>query len=124
MDRTSIREEAAETPSEQQSPERTSAVQNDSECAFWVPSDLDSDEAEQVNEEEADTCSSQVEEKSTHDVAEDKSHQSSSQPSSKKGRKRKRLAQALATVKKQKLVINKIPMSNKILCAYLYVFRV
>ena len=110
MDKTLIHEEAAETHSEQQSPERTSSVQNDSECAFWVPSDLDSDEAEQVNKEEDD--SSQVEERSNHDVAEEKSHQSSSL-SSKKGRKRKKLAQALASAKKQKLVIDKIVINNK-----------
>ena len=110
MDKTLIHDEVAETPSEQQSPapERTSSVRNDSECAFWVPSNLDSDEAEQVNEKEDD--SSQVEERSNHDVPEEKSRCSLS---SKKGRKRKRPAQALATGKKQKLVINKIIMDNE-----------
>ena len=99
-------------PSEQKSPDRTSSVQNDSEeCAVWVPSDLDSDEAEpEVNKEEPDNSEKMEEISSLHDVAEEMiiSHQSSSQ-SSKKGGKRKRVAQsrASATVKKQKLVIPK-----------------
>ena len=117
-DKNSIHEEAeAEIsevpPSEQKSPNKTSSVQSDSEeCAVWVPSDLDSDDAEleTVNEEEPDSSEKMEETSSLHDVAEKMiiSHQSSSQ-SSKKGGKRKRVAQSrvLATVKKQKLVIHK-----------------
>ena len=101
MDTNPSHEGEAEMPSEQEtmSSDRTSP-QNDSEGAFWVPSDLDSDEAEQMNKEES---GSQVDQRSDHDVVEEKSQ--SSLLSSKKGRKRKRLAQAVAAVKKQKLVI-------------------
>ena len=68
VDTSPIHEEA-EMPSEQQSPDTTSSVQNDSECAFWVPSDLDSDEAEQMKEEES---GSQVrEESSDHNMVEE-----------------------------------------------------
>ena len=122
-DKNSIHEESeAEIsempPSEQTSPDRTSPVQSDSEeCAVWVPSDLDSDEAElEVNEEEADSSQRMKETSAVHDVAEETiiSHQSNS--SSKKERKRKRASQprASAMVKKRKLVIHTNPKTTKI----------
>ena len=121
-DKNSIHEEAeAETsempPSEQISLDRTSPVENDAEeCAVWVPSDLDSDEAElEVNEEEADSSQRMEETSAVHDVAEEMiiSHQSNS-PSSKKERKRKRASQprVSAMVKKRKLVIHTNPKKN------------
>ena len=123
-DKNSIHEEAeAETsempPSEQISPDRTSPVQSDSEeCAVWLPSDLDSDEAElEVNEEEADSSQRMEETSAVHDVAEEimiVSHQSNS-PSSKKERKRKRASQprVSAMVKKRKLVIHTNPKKQQ-----------
>ena len=104
VEETLINEEEAEMPSEQLTlaPNRTSSEQGDSESAVWVPSDLDSDEGElEMNEEEAG--SSLVQEKTTpHDAAEETKQNDSL--SSKKGRKRKRLARVSAMVKKQKLV--------------------
>ena len=80
--------------SEQETHDRTSS-QDGSASGFWTLPDSDSDEAgEQVKEEDS---SYQEEEK---DVAVEEK----SSLSSKKGRKRKRLTQALATVKKRKQV--------------------